>query len=154
MKEHQVKGKSTIKEILQAINDKPTAVQQGVLNCLDSFNVDMQKRNIQKQYRIDVRLYDASKSVIIGASKEKDYTIELKYVLAHLDKKGKITKQGTLYTINTRIEIAKKGGKPTHGSAQRAVDQCFLILMRECLGLFALACEQKIKREAAGHANG
>ena len=77
MKEHQIEGESTIKEILQAISDKPTAVQQGVLNCLDSFNVDMQKKGIQKQYRIDVRLYDKNKSVIIGVDKRKDYTIEL-----------------------------------------------------------------------------
>ena len=153
MKEHQIEGESTIKEILQAISDKPTAVQQGVLNCLDSFNVDMQKKGIQKQYRIDVRLYDKNKSVIIGVDKRKDYTIELKYVLINLNPEGKTISQGTLYTINTRIEIAKKGGQPTHGSAQRAVDQCFLVLMRECLGLFALACEQRLKRETAGHAN-
>ena len=154
MKEHQEEDESTIKKTLQAIMNEPTAVQQAVVNCLDSFNVDLQKKGIPKQYRIDVRLFNAAKNIIIGASKKKEYTMELKYVLINLDSNGKQKNEGILYSCTTRIENAKEDGTFPKGSAVKAVDQCFLVLMRESLGLYALAAEQRAQRETAGHANG
>lgn len=128
-------------------------IQQAVLNVLDALNTDMIDRKIDKRLFIDAKVYNENKSVLIGVDKkEPKFTIEFKYQMQYL-KKGKVQSSITLYELKRSItnvddkELQQK-------EVSKALDQCFLNVMREGLGLLAILSEQKVKNNSAGHVNG
>ena len=67
-----------------AIKTKESPIQQAVLNCIDYYNTELKNRKIDKQYRIEVNIYDKNKSPIIGAKKDKAVTIKMEFYLDSL----------------------------------------------------------------------
>ena len=116
-----------------------TITQQVVLNCLDYWNVELKERNIDKQYRIDISIYDNNKSVIIGADKALEVNVKLTYYL----RKERANKTITLWSVIEKVKTIKNK-MPGTKKMERVIDQCFLKFIKECVGIFGIIAEQKI----------
>lgn len=114
---------------------KESVVQQTVLNCIDYYNNELKNRKIDKQYRIHVDLFDKNKSPIIGAVKNKAVTLVMTF---YLDIKNKSSKELWRYEYKVTEKLTEKHFKAI-------LDQLFLFFIKECIGLFGLVAEQKIK---------
>lgn len=114
---------------------KESVVQQTVLNCIDYYNNELKNRKIDKQYRIHVDLFDKNKSPIIGAVKNKAVTLVMTF---YLDIKNKSSKELWRYEYKVTKKLTEKHFKAI-------LDQLFLFFIKECIGLFGLVAEQKIK---------
>jgi hypothetical protein len=121
-----------------AIKTKESPIQQAVLNCIDYYNTELKNRKIDKQYRIEVNIYDKNKSPIIGAKKDKAVTIKMEFYLDSLLKPVRLWQ--------TQIQV---GDVPSKEVTKRTIDQCFLIFLKECIGVFGIIAEQKIKARSA-----
>tara|TARA_R100000655_G_scaffold2992_6_gene11265 strand:- start:24602 stop:25003 length:402 start_codon:yes stop_codon:yes gene_type:complete len=116
-----------------------SVTQQLVLNCLDYWNSELEERNIDKQYRIDISIYDNNKTEIIGARKDLEVTVRLTYFL-QIKKSNKTVKLWE----TTETAQTLKGKMPSSNRMQKTIDQCFLKFVKECIGMFGIIAEQKI----------
>lgn len=115
-----------------------TPIQQAVLNCIDSFNRDLQARKFDEQYRLDARIYDANKSVLIGVKKPTDARLELIYICTI----GKTKETIQLWHTEVKLDLNTKG-EINESKVKQVLDQCFLTFMKECFSLYALVSKQK-----------
>lgn len=139
-----------LKPIYQ-MEEAETPIQQATLNCVDSWNVDLAKKSIDKMYRVDAKVYKKDKLIVIGTNPSYDKILFFRYILVHLlkDKKGKpIPKETVLFSTEIKIDEDKETGQIKESDIKKALDKGFLTFQKECIGLFSLVAEQKISNES------
>lgn len=126
-------------------------LQQGLLNCIDSLNVNLNDRKIGKQLLLDCAVLNKSKGKLklVGTLHKRIIVYKMSLVLQYVNKKSKVVDNRVLYTVEHEIKTNDNERIPSQENTLLAVDRCVLSLQAEMLGLFTIISEQQLKLKDA-----